>query len=73
MDGDPRLKTYLHPVQNWSLLGKSQSGNESLNTDKSRFTMYGASAQLVITMKGGSVNGFTLVCSILLILPGAPN
>jgi fructose-1,6-bisphosphatase I len=24
------------------------------------FTMYGASAQLVITMKGGSVNGFTL-------------
>lgn len=23
--------------------------------------MYGASAQLVITMKGGSVNGFTLV------------
>lgn len=26
----------------------------------SGFTMYGASAQLVITMKGGSVNGFTL-------------
>lgn len=25
------------------------------------FTMYGASAQLVITMRGGSVNGFTLV------------
>lgn len=25
------------------------------------FTMYGASAQLVITMKGGTVNGFTLV------------
>ena len=25
------------------------------------FTMYGASSQLVITMKGGSVNGFTLV------------
>lgn len=25
--------------------------------------MYGASAQLVITMKGGSVNGFTLVSS----------
>ena len=24
------------------------------------FTMYGASAQLVITMKGGSVNGFTM-------------
>ena len=24
------------------------------------FTMYGASAQLVITMKGGTVNGFTL-------------
>ena len=24
------------------------------------FTMYGASAQLVITMRGGSVNGFTL-------------
>lgn len=23
--------------------------------------MYGASAQLVITMKGGSVNGFTMV------------
>ena len=23
--------------------------------------MYGASAQLVITMKGGTVNGFTLV------------
>ncbi len=28
------------------------------------FTMYGASAQLVITMKGGSVNGFTLDPSI---------
>ncbi|KAK9426468.1 hypothetical protein SUNI508_02909 [Seiridium unicorne] len=27
------------------------------------FTMYGASAQLVITMKGGSVNGFTLDAS----------
>ncbi len=29
--------------------------------------MYGASAQLVITMKGGTVNGFTLVyfCSVL--------
>jgi fructose-1,6-bisphosphatase I len=26
----------------------------------SGFTMYGASAQLVITMKGGGVNGFTL-------------
>lgn len=26
----------------------------------SGFTMYGASAQLVITMKGGSVNGFTM-------------
>jgi fructose-1,6-bisphosphatase I len=26
----------------------------------SGFTMYGASAQLVITMKGGNVNGFTL-------------
>lgn len=26
----------------------------------SGFTMYGASAQLVITMKGGTVNGFTL-------------
>jgi fructose-1,6-bisphosphatase I len=26
----------------------------------SGFTMYGASSQLVITMKGGSVNGFTL-------------
>jgi fructose-1,6-bisphosphatase I len=27
----------------------------------SGFTMYGASAQLVITMKGGAVSGFTLV------------
>ena len=26
----------------------------------SGFTMYGASAQLVLTMKGGNVNGFTL-------------
>ncbi|KZF24897.1 inositol phosphatase [Xylona heveae TC161] len=30
----------------------------------SGFTMYGASAQLVITMKGGSVNGFTLDTSL---------
>lgn len=30
----------------------------------SGFTMYGASAQLVITMKGGSVNGFTLENSL---------
>jgi fructose-1,6-bisphosphatase len=29
--------------------------------NSSRFTMYGASAQLVITMKGGTVNGFTMV------------
>ncbi len=28
--------------------------------ERHRFTMYGASAQLVITMKGGTVNGFTL-------------
>jgi fructose-1,6-bisphosphatase I len=28
----------------------------------SGFTMYGASTQLVITMKGGTVNGFTMVC-----------
>ena len=31
-----------------------------------RFTMYGASAQLVITMKGGTVNGFTLVSHCIL-------
>ncbi|KAI1913484.1 Fructose-1,6-bisphosphatase [Ophidiomyces ophidiicola] len=30
----------------------------------SGFTMYGASAQLVITMKGGTVNGFTLENSL---------
>ncbi|KAK5196170.1 Fructose-1,6-bisphosphatase [Exophiala xenobiotica] len=30
------------------------------NAAGTRFTMYGASAQLVITMKGGTVNGFTL-------------
>lgn len=30
----------------------------------SGFTMYGASAQLVMTMKGGSVNGFTLDSSL---------
>lgn len=30
----------------------------------SGFTMYGASAQLVITMKGGSVNGFTMENSL---------
>ncbi|KAL2215847.1 fructose-1,6-bisphosphatase Fbp1 [Thermoascus aurantiacus ATCC 26904] len=30
----------------------------------SGFTMYGASAQLVITMRGGSVNGFTLENSL---------
>jgi fructose-1,6-bisphosphatase I len=37
------------------------------NAAGTRFTMYGASAQLVITMKGGTVNGFTLVrlCSVL--------
>lgn len=29
--------------------------------------MYGASAQLVITMKGGSVNGFTLVWHALML------
>lgn len=27
--------------------------------------MYGASTQLVITMKGGTVNGFTMVGSFL--------
>ncbi|QSS54800.1 fructose-1,6-bisphosphatase [Histoplasma capsulatum var. duboisii H88] len=30
----------------------------------SGFTMYGASAQLVITMKGGTVNGFTMDASL---------
>ncbi|PHH50046.1 Fructose-1,6-bisphosphatase, cytosolic [Ceratocystis fimbriata CBS 114723] len=34
-----------------------KSGNQLV---ASGFTMYGASSQLVITMKGGSVNGFTL-------------
>ena len=42
-----------------------------LDADRIRFTMYGASAMLVITMKGGSVNGFTMV-SRPLPLCGAP-
>jgi fructose-1,6-bisphosphatase I len=47
-------------------LGEGSSGtkNDILRPGSefvaSGFTMYGASAQLVITMKGGSVNGFTL-------------
>lgn len=38
-----------------------QKGTEMV---ASGFTMYGASAQLVMTMKGGSVNGFTLDSSL---------
>ncbi|KAL1651930.1 Fructose-1,6-bisphosphatase [Diplodia intermedia] len=38
-----------------------QAGTEMV---ASGFTMYGASAQLVMTMKGGSVNGFTLDSSL---------
>ena len=34
--------------------------------------MYGASAQLVITMKGGSVNGFTMVSTETLKAPKMP-
>ena len=48
--------------------GKSVSAKDILlpGTElvASGFTMYGASAQLVVTMKGGSVNGFTLENSL---------
>ncbi|KAL2819448.1 fructose-1,6-bisphosphatase class 1/Sedoheputulose-1,7-bisphosphatase [Aspergillus granulosus] len=48
--------------------GKSVSAKDILRPGTemvaSGFTMYGASAQLVITMKNGSVNGFTLENSL---------
>lgn len=47
---------------------KSVSGKDLLHPGTSLvasgFTMYGASAQLVITMRGGGVNGFTLENSL---------
>ncbi|RAO65744.1 uncharacterized protein BHQ10_001756 [Talaromyces amestolkiae] len=48
--------------------GKTVSGKDILRDGTelvaSGFTMYGASAQLVITMRGGSVNGFTMENSL---------
>jgi len=47
-----------------SVIGKKPSPEDLLMPGTEMlaagFTMYGASAQLVITMKGGSVNGFTM-------------
>jgi fructose-1,6-bisphosphatase I len=47
-----------------SVLGKKPSAEDLLMPGTellaAGFTMYGASAQLVITMKGGTVNGFTM-------------
>jgi len=47
-----------------SVIGKRPSSEDLLMPGTellaAGFTMYGASAQLVITMKGGSVNGFTM-------------
>jgi len=47
-----------------SVIGKKPSPEDLLMPGTellaAGFTMYGASAQLVITMKGGSVNGFTM-------------
>ncbi|KAJ5632567.1 hypothetical protein N7490_008906 [Penicillium lividum] len=51
------------------LMGATKIGAEALlhpgtSLVASGFTMYGASAQLVITMRGGGVNGFTLENSL---------
>ncbi|KAJ5899081.1 hypothetical protein N7495_003825 [Penicillium taxi] len=50
------------------LIGKSVGPQDLLHPGTSLvasgFTMYGASAQLVITMRGGGVNGFTLENSL---------
>lgn len=51
----------LGPQHNVSAQDLLRPGTELV---ASGFTMYGASAQLVITMRGGSVNGFTMENSL---------
>ncbi|CAI7672131.1 unnamed protein product [Penicillium discolor] len=63
---DARYAVVCDPIDGSSNLDAGVSVGTIFGTSlvASGFTMYGASAQLVITMRGGGVNGFTLENSL---------